>query len=315
MIIGRPDVAVVGCGGIGQTHAHRLRRHCDLTFVSRRRTSAEALASRIPGRIAKSFNEVLDRPDIRGMVLATPAELHAEQAVRALRAGKVVLVEKPMAITPAGVRAIGEALATREPGALMVAENYLYKPLAKRLRQLLPAVGPVRRVELRKLTRQPVRGWRTGLGALLEGGIHFVALLGAILDEDPVEVTGRFPDGERPERHSRVVARYPSGATGTVHYAWNRRSLPGGILQHSRVEGARGRIVFESNGLWLVLRTEGRTRIRIPGFSDLMGFDAMTRDFRRQLADPSRTPLSDFGRARRDLDLVFAAYGGLSADS
>ncbi len=307
----RPGVAIVGCGGIGRMHARRLRPHCDLTFVSLRRASAEALAARIPGRVVGSLDEALDRPDVRGVALATPADIHAEQAVRALRAGKVVLVEKPMAVSPAEVEAIGEALGERRtPGAaLMVAENYLYKPLAGQLRQLLPEIAPVRRVALRKLTRQPAEGWRARHGALLEGGIHFVALLGAILDEVPEEVVGRFPDAGRPERHSRVEARYPSGAVGSIHYAWNRRSLPGGVLQRSRVEGERGRIVFESNGLYLVLRRQADrlARIRFPGFADLMGFGAMTRDFRRLLADPSHTPLSDFRRARRDLELVFRA--------
>ncbi len=304
---GRPQVAIVGAGAIGRVHARLLRDQCDLTFASRRRASAETLAARFGGSAADDLDDVLARPEIRGVVLATPAEAHAEAATRALEAGKVVLVEKPMAVAPEEVGAIGAALESRPAGSLMVAENYLYKPSLRLLLSLLPEIGPVRRVELRKLSLQRASGWRAAHGALLEGGIHFVALLGAILAERPDEVEAEFPGEDRPERHSRVELRYPSGATALVEYAWDRRSLPGGVLQHSRVVGERGSIVFESNGLYLRLRAGRRIRFRLPGFRDFMGFEAMARDFRRLLADPLRAPRSGFERARRDLDVVFRA--------
>ncbi len=304
-----PTVAIVGCGAMGRVHASFLREHCRLVFVGRRRAPAEALASRFGGRVAGSFEEVLDRPEVRGVVIATPAEFHAEQAARALAAGKVTLVEKPMAVTPAEVRSLGEALASAPPGALMVAENYLYKPSVKLLRRSLPRIGPLRRVTLRKRTLQASGGWRAGHGALIEGGIHFVALLGVIVDERPESVTADFPGGEQPERACFLTASYRSGVRATIEYAWNRRSLPGGIFQHSRIEGAGGWILMESNGLYMACRAGGWAWLRLPGFADLMGFRAMARDFRSQLADPSRKPFSDYARARRDLEIIFAAYG------
>ncbi len=313
----RPTVAVVGCGRIGRVHAANLKGRARLVFASRRARSAREFARRFGGEAAADLGAVLARDDVTGVVLATPPEDHAEQARAALAAGKRVLVEKPLVAHPAELAVIANALRGRPPGALMVAENYLYKPLLREASRWRRAIGEVRRVRLSKRTRQRTPDWRGGYGALLEGGIHFVALLGGVLDETPDRVEASFPGGASPERRSEVSVRYPSGASAEIRYGWDTPSLPGGVLQHSRIEGRDGRLVFESNGLYSLLwsRTSGRwARFRMGPLEDLMGFRAMTADFLRMLSDPDHRPHSDFARARRDLELVFTAYRSAGLD-
>ncbi len=304
----RTKIAIVGCGRIARVHARNLAPDARLVFASRRVASAEALAERFSGEALPSLEAVLDRRDIRAVAVCSPLEHHAAQTVAALGAGKSVLVEKPMAASPAEVEEIGRALAGKPPGALMVAENYLYRPSLGRLRSWLPEIGAIRRVRLEKRTLQEPSDWRSGHGALLEGGIHFAALLGALVEETPEEVRAEFPGGRDPERRAEVTALYPSGIRGEIGYAWDARSLPGGVLQHSTIRGDDGRIVFESNGLYAFARIGREFRFRAGPWSDLMGFGAMTRDFLRSVRDPERRPRSHFGRARRDLGLVFRAY-------
>ena len=305
----KPKIAIVGCGRIARVHAANLAPRAALVFTSRRLASAREFARRFGGEAVSSLEETLDREDIAAVAICSPLEHHAAQTVAALDAGKTVLVEKPLAPSPAEVAAIGRALVGRKPGALMVAENYLYKPALRAVLRWLPAVGRIRRVRLSKVTSQKVSGWRARYGALLEGGIHFAALLGALIEETPAAVRASFPDTADPERRAEVEVAYPSGARGEIRYAWNTRSLPGGILQHSRIEGERGRIVFESNGLYLARRAGGEFRFRFGPLSDLMGFQAMTQDFLGAVRNPEHRPRSDFERARRDLEVVFAAYG------
>lgn len=301
-------VAIVGCGRIARVHAANLAPGARLAFTSRSPESARALAARFSGEALAGFEEALERPDIAAVAICSPLEHHAAQTVAALEAGKSVLVEKPMAQSRAEVDAIGRALIGRPPGALMVAENYLYKPSLGRLRGWLPGIGPLSRVRVSKLTRQQPTGWRVGHGALLEGGIHFVALLGAIVGAEPAAVRADFPGGGEPERHAHVELEYPSGVRAEVRYGWNTPSLPGGILQHSFVEGEDGRIVFESNGLYVWSRAGWGIRLRVGPFADLMGFGAMAADFLRSVRNPARRPRSDFETARRDLEVVFRAY-------
>jgi len=308
-----PTVAIVGCGAIARVHAKNLRPRARLVFVSRNPDSAAHRARKFDGETAVSLDAVLSRGEVRGVVLASPARVHAKQAVRALEAQKTVLVEKPMATSPVEVEAIGAALEKVPSGRLMVAENYLFRPSLAAIRRFLPEVGSVRRVRLRKVTLQRSTGWRGELGALLEGGIHFAALLGAILDRTPTSVQAKFPAarldaGDRPERHAIVRVAYPGGAAGEIRYGWDRRSLPGGLFQHSEFVGSRGRIRFGSNGLYGVIRSRRLFRCLTPGLSDLMGFQAMSREFLRLLDDPDRRPRSDYIRAARDRGIVFAAY-------
>lgn len=307
----RPVVAILGCGRIGRHHASNLRGRARLVFASRREASARAFAVRFGGEAVRDPEAALARDDVRGVVIATPIRDHAELTIAALERDRCVLVEKPLVGAPGELEAVGRALAGRPPGTLLVAENYLYKPSLRALRTAATRIGPIRKVRLAKLTRQASPDWRRGHGALLEGGIHFVALLGALVDETPARIAARFPGSARPERRAEVTLTYPSGVVAEIRYGWDTRSFPGGIGQRSVVEGERGRIVFESNGLYalVVRRSPGRWfRFRIGPFSDLMGFDAMTRDFLRAVRDPHHRPLSDFRRARRDLEIVFEAY-------
>ena len=303
-----PTIAFVGCGRIARVHAANLAPRARLAFTSRSSESARAFAARFSGEALTGFEEALDRPDVAAVAICSPLEHHASQTIAALEAGKSVLVEKPLAQSRAEVEAIGRALLGRPPGSLIVAENYLYKPSLGRLRRWLPEIGTLRRVRVAKHTRQQPSDWRVGHGALLEGGIHFVALLGAIVGAAPTAVRADFPAGDEPERHSSLELEYPSGVRGEVRYGWDKHSLPGGILQHSFVEGEHGRIVFESNGLYLALRAGRRVQFRLGPLADLMGFAALARDFLRSLQDPARRPVSDFETARRDLEVVFRAY-------
>lgn len=316
----RPAVAIVGAGSIAPTHAKNLRGGARLLFAGRRPESARRLAARFGGEaLAGGFDEALERPEVRGVVLATPAERHAEQVLVALAAGKTVLAEKPMTTDFAAVERIGQALAGRPPGSLMVAENYAYRPVLRLLRPALAEIGPVRAVHLRKVTNQRSLGWREAHGALLEGGIHLVAFLGALLDTLPdappsaeaPSVRAEFPGPARPERHSVTRIEYPSGVEARIRYGWDRPSLPGGVFQHSSVEGERGRVVFETNGLYVLVRRRRFFRLRCGPLADLMGFAAMARDFLAVLRDPSRPPRYGFPEARRDLALVERAYSFL----
>lgn len=311
-----PGICLVGCGGIARTHARNLAGKAELFCHSRSQTSASRLANESGGQVIPGWNEVLRRPEIDGLVICTPPEHHCEQAVEALEAGKSVLVEKPMCVSRDEVRRLSATAAAHPEPRLMVAENYYYKPLVKLLRWILRLgfLGKPESLEVRKLFTQEATGWKRGYGALLEGGVHFVALISALAEEcgheAPERVSSRLPDpiAGAPERHSETRLEYAEGFAATLRYAWNVRALLRGVLQHSRLRGTEGTVVFETNGLYAFLRCRQRRRLYFPGVRDLMGAKAMTRDFLGCLRSTDHFPFSDLTRARRDLEIVFAAY-------
>ena len=321
-------VGLSGCGGIGRIHARNLaERGVELRFHNRTRSRAEAFAREFRGRVCDSFRELVESSD--GVVVATPPEMHADQTLQALAAGTPVLVEKPLCVDAGELRRIEEAAAAAPDGAfVMVAENYYYKPSQVLMREIVTwdGVGAVESMRVKKLTAQQSEGWKAGYGALLEGGIHFVALIADLADaalarrrepapvRAPVEVTAGFPTARRgsPERRCRLSLTWDGGLEAHLLYAWDLPTLGKGVFQHSRVDGAEGRILFESNGLYLHVRGPGRRGISLPGFADLMGYGAMTRDFLLCLSPREASPYSSLERARRDLDIVHRAYEQLS---
>ena len=312
-------ICLVGCGGIARTHVRNLAGKAELCFHSRSRESAERLRDECGGgAVLAGFEEVLDAADVQGLVISTPPEAHCEQVIAGLEAGKSVLVEKPMCVSAEEVERIGAAVEGREDRLLMVAENYYYKPSVKLLQWLVRHgfIGALEEVRVKKLFAQEAGGWKSAHGALLEGGIHFVALISALFETAgqaaPERVTAEFPGWEAgvPERRSVTRLEYGGGATAELRYAWNARSLLKGIFQHSQIIGSEGSITFESNGLYARIRGQRRKRLYFPGVRDLMGYGAMVRDF-LQCLEGRGQPLSDFARARRDLEIVFQAYRNL----
>lgn len=306
-------VCLVGCGTIGRQHAKTLVGKVELSFHSRTLASAQALSRQCGGgQVFAAYSEVLDSA-VDAVLLSSPPDVHCRQVVSALAAGKGVLVEKPLCATEDDLAAIAAAA---QPNALMmIAENYYYKPSLKLLKQIIEQgfIGQVQQATLGKCFTQQATGWKSGYGALLEGGIHFVAFGADLFAAAPQQVTAEFPghrSGE-PERHSIVRVEYASGAELVLHYAWDAFSLAKGTFQHARILGSEGRIVFECNGLYVLLRGR-RKRLYFPGVGDLMGYEGMMRDFLQCLQEPGRQPYSDLARAQRDLGIVFTAYKGLS---
>lgn len=98
------NAAIIGCGGIHHVHANvisqldgvRLAAVCD-NKPERAEASAEAYGC----RSCTDYRELLEDQEIDAVHICTPHWLHGRMAVDALRAGKAVLVEKPMAVTVA----------------------------------------------------------------------------------------------------------------------------------------------------------------------------------------------------------------------
>jgi predicted dehydrogenase len=310
-------LACLGCGRITAHHARLLAPSRDVvcSYASRESARAAAFARRLGGGKAfGSYAAALADPEVDAVLIATPTAHHLPLALEALGAGKHVIVEKPAFLRSADFDPV-EAAAAAAGRRVLVAENYAYKPLAGVLRGLVESgeLGEVRYLTVNALKHQPGDGWRgdealAGGGALFEGGIHWIDLI-AGLGLTPESVQAWRP-GELDdiERSMLVVVQYEEGAIGTLHHAWDTPSVFRG-LRLSRIYGTRGSAAFESNGLFVLVRGQ-RNRLIIPGLRDIGGYRAMFADFLLCLRE-GREPRMTLARARRDLELVEAAYRSL----
>jgi predicted dehydrogenase len=205
---------------------------------------------------------------------------------------------------------------------VLVGENDHYKPLAVRLRALLAerAIGDMVFAHFTTIAHRfkAADDWRNdetmaGGDAFFEEGIHWLHIAGSL---GPVitAIQGYRPavSPEGPDRRAKsmmVAFRYDNGAVGALYYSREIPSLFRG-LRVSKLYGRDGVISFESNGLALLARGRGLPRLIFPGLTDIRGYKAMYRDFRRAI-EQGAAPEMSLERAMDDQRLMDQVYASL----
>ena len=293
------------------------------SYASRDAARAAAFCARYGGACSYAgYEAALADPNVDAVVVAVPPYLHLDLTLKALAAGKHVLVEKPAFPAMEGYRTALEAR-NRAGRVVVVGENDHYKPLAVRLRQLLAdgVVGDLVFAHFATIARRlkTADDWRNdevlaGGDAFFEEGIHWLHIAGS-LGPRIVRVHGYRPTPSRegPDRRVKsmmVAFEYDTGAVGSLYYSREVPSLLRG-LRVSKLFGRKGVISFESNGAMIVVRGRGVPRVLFPGFRDIRGYRAMYRDFHRAITTGSAPEMS-LERAMDDQQLMDQIYASLA---
>ena len=321
----RLHLAFLGCGFITQVHSRHLkgfRRDIVCSYASRDRARAEDYCRRFQGSGSYAdYAATIDDPRVDAVVVAVPPGVHLDLTVRALRAGKHVLVEKPAFPRIEDYRAAIDAR-NQAKRVVLVGENDHYKPLAVVLRTLL-AEGAIGEMVFAHFTTIAKRlktagDWRNdesmaGGDAFFEEGIHWLHMAGS-LGPTIVSIDGYRPSVSRegPDTRAKsmmVAFRYDNDAVGTLYYSREIPSLFKG-LRLSKLYGRTGIITFESNGLFVLARGSGVPRLLFPGFRDIRGYQAMYRDFHAAITE-GRAPEMSLERAIDDQRLMDDVYSSL----
>jgi predicted dehydrogenase len=321
-------LAFLGCGFITRVHSRhlrRMRREIQVSYASRDPRRAEEYCRRFGGhRHFGTYEEALDDPGIHAVVIAVPPRYHRDLALQALERGKHVLVEKPAFPSLDDFHQVMEARDTAER-VVIVGENDHYKPLAVRLRSLLSegAIGELVFGLFTSVARKPKTSsdWRNdesmaGGDAFFEEGIHWLHLAGSLGPaiqriqgvRPPLASAG--PLGGDARRKSMLVAfQYETGAAGAILYSREIPSLLRG-LRISKLFGREGVITFESNGVFVLVRSGGLPKLIFPGFRDIRGYKAMYRDFFRAIREKGAPEMS-LERALEDQALMENLYASV----
>jgi 2-hydroxy-4-carboxymuconate semialdehyde hemiacetal dehydrogenase len=111
-------IAVAGAGAFGIKHLDALAEIDDVTVtsvISRRLEQAQEVAAKYGAvHAGTDLDEVLARDDVDAVILCTPTQMHASQTIAALRAGKHVQVEIPLADSWAGAQEVAKVAADTE---------------------------------------------------------------------------------------------------------------------------------------------------------------------------------------------------------
>jgi predicted dehydrogenase len=153
-------------------------------------------------------------------VIATPVPTHAELARQALRAGKHVFVEKPVALAATDAEEL-DALASERGLTLMPGHLLLYHPGLRKLREIVTS-GDLGRLLVVYGNRQNLGKIRRDENVLWSLGAHDLSVILDLVGEEPVEVSARGESFLNPGVEDVVFAylRFPSGVVAHMHLSW-----------------------------------------------------------------------------------------------
>jgi len=310
------NLAFLGCGKATRIHSKTLAgfEKIQLYYASRDKNKAKNFNQKFSGHgVFESYMAAIQAKNIDVVLVATPPKQHLELTLKALEAGKHVIVEKPPFLKSSDFKLVEKAR-KKADRRVFIAENYFYKPLAFKLRDLIKsgAIGEILFLHINALKKQVIKeeDWRndselSGGGALFEGGIHWINFV-ANLGLNVKSIKGLRPGTKNGlEKSILITMEYKEGPVGTLYHSWETPSLFKG-LRLSKIYGRAGSITFESNGILIFVR--GRKKLLIfPGLKDIAGYKGMFQDFINCIRNGNE-PTFTFDLAEQDIKLIEKIY-------
>jgi len=237
---GKIGVALIGAGNLARwAHLPQLQKHADVSLRAIQSNSGvrgKSYATRFGAAYCTTdYQQVLQDPEVDVIFITSRNQHHAAQTLAALRAGKHVFVEKPMALTEAECRDLVHA--SDESGChVSVGFNRrfapFYEPLkAKLARRTSPAVLQCR------INSPGISGsyWMADPafgGAILGEACHFTDLMYWLLDAEPLSVSAySLPTGKNDpigENNIAATFRFADGSIGNLTYCTVGSKTSGG---------------------------------------------------------------------------------------
>lgn len=238
-------VGIVGCGYWGP---NLIRTFAELEDVQVARVSdlrqerLNFIARRYPGiEGTREAMDVVRDPTIDAVVLATPPHTHYELAVSALRAGKHVMVEKPLTTaTEEGEKLV--AAADRLQRALLVGHVFLYSPAVVRIRSLL-AEEKLGSVYYISAVRTNVGPPAAQIDALWDLAPHDISIVLNFMKESPEEIFayGASFTTSKVVETAFLLLRFGDGRLAHIHVGW----LTPNKTRLTRMICSQGEVVYD----------------------------------------------------------------------
>jgi predicted dehydrogenase len=175
-----------------------------------------------------SDEEIISDPNINTVAILTRHDSHADLVVKALKAGKHVFVEKPLAINSAQLSAISKQLKANSQSLLTIGFNRRFAPLAQTLKSQVSSLGEPKYIHYRVNAGPiPLSHWtqdpEVGGGRIIGEACHFIDFITFLVGESPISVTVHaLPDaGKYREDNVSMTFTFPDGSIGVVDYLAN----------------------------------------------------------------------------------------------
>ena len=241
----RVRIGVVGMGYWGPNLVRNLHElpEADVAFVCDTRPEAlDKITVRYPTvERTLDFNGLLEDRELDAIVLATPVSSHYELAAQALRAGKHVFVEKPLATSAAEAQALSD-LADELGLVLMPGHTFLYSPPVNMIRELIQS-GDLGEIYSISTSRVNLGLHQSDVSVAWDLGPHDFSILRYWLDETPAYVTALSRGCIIPNTPdvAFINLEFPSRTIAHVELSW----LAPSKLRRTTIIGALKMVVYD----------------------------------------------------------------------
>ena len=238
----------IGIVGYGYWGPNLLRNFsevpgCRVVSVSDLRDARLAqVRSRYPAvKTTGSFNDLLIDTQIDAIVIATPVCTHFDLAMQALRAGKHVLVEKPMAMTSADALRLIDEAALRQL-VLAVDHTFVYTGAVRKIRELITE-GGIGDLYYYDSVRVNLGLFQHDVNVIWDLAVHDLSIMDYVLPVRPcaVSATGLGHVAGKPEDIAYLTLMFDAPLIAHAHVNW----LAPVKIRRTLIGGSRRMIVYD----------------------------------------------------------------------
>lgn len=216
---------------------------CQLTAIADTSSDALSRAARRHSsvRLTGEWRDLIEDPRVDAVAIATPVRTHYEIARTALRAGKHVLVEKPMTETSVEAAMLIDE-ADRRGLVLMVDHTFIYTSAVRKIRDLV-AAGELGDVYYYDSTRINLGLFQRDVNVIWDLAVHDLAILQFVLGSRPLAVSASGVSHVKgsPENMAHVSLFFDRGAIAHVNVNW----LAPVKVRQTLIGGSRKMIVYD----------------------------------------------------------------------
>ncbi len=243
-MVALPRLAVVGCGYWGSKHVRVISETpgADLALaIDIRRERIDALHATYPNLpVAREF-DAIHQHDIDGVIISTPISTHFGLAREALRAGKHVLVEKPLATSTAECREL-ITIAQQQNRILMVGHTYEYHPAITYLRDIVQR-GDLGNIYYINSARLNLGLFQPDADVLWDLAPHDLSIIFYILGQPAASISAWGHSHILPNIADVVYVNleFDSGTSAHIHVSW----LDPNKVRRVTIVGSKAMAVFD----------------------------------------------------------------------
>jgi predicted dehydrogenase len=217
-------IGIVGCGywGPNLTRNFMSIPNCRVKAISdvqiERLTYIQSLYCDL--EITTNYTDLINTPEIDALVIATPVRFHFEMGYQALKAGKHIFIEKPMATSVREAEKLIETAHERNL-TLMVGHTFIYSAAVRKIKEIVKSgeLGEIQYISARRLN---LGLFQKDINVAWDLAPHDISIISYVLEKDPITINcqGKAHVNPDVEDITSMILNYENGGIATIQNSW-----------------------------------------------------------------------------------------------